>query len=248
MNADEAKSALKLEIEPLVANVFLADQAYYLLKTSGDFADDLNVANFGNLFGFLQSILSDTFILSVTKIFEKENTRYPTHSIPVVISLLEKNSDFLNIIEKYNFLRVLNDTGLRGSIPEGLQDSELTRRVAGYFRGSLPDISKKENCGLSLALDAAKSIRNKRIAHDEKVMANSLLPVTWKELNKLLAYARSFIGAIGWGYLSIAYEANKEYILSRDAMHTSAAMRRLLKNAGIRENESVGERERNHFL
>lgn len=44
MNADEAKSALESEIKPLVANVFLADQSYYLLKTSGDFADGLNAA------------------------------------------------------------------------------------------------------------------------------------------------------------------------------------------------------------
>lgn len=186
----------------------------------------------------MQSIFSDKFILSVTKIFEKENPRYPTHSIPVVIGLLEKNSDVLSIIERYNFLRVLNDIGLRGSTLEELRDSELTHRVVAHFRASLPDINKKENCELSRALDAVKSIRDKRIAHDEKAAATGLPPMTWAELNKLLAYAKSFIGAIGWGYLSIAYEANNgDYILSRDALRTSAAMRRLLKKAGIEENE-----------
>jgi hypothetical protein len=237
MNADEAKSALKSEIKPLVANVFLADQAYNLLKTSCDFADGLNSANFGNLFVFLQSIFSDKFILSVTKIFEKENPRHHIHSIPVVIGLLEKNSDVLSIIQRYNFLRVLNDNGLRESTLEGLTDSELTHVVVAHFRASLPDIIKKRNCELSRALDAVKSIRDKRIAHDEKV-ATGFPPVTWAELNKLLAYAKSFIEAIGWGYLSIAYKADKgDYFLSSDALRTPTAMRRLLKKAGIEENE-----------
>lgn len=236
MNADEMKSALKSEIEPLVANVFLADQAYYLLKTSGDFAASLNSANFGNLFGFLQTMFSDKFILSVTKIFVRENPRYPIHSIPVVIGLLEKHSSVLNIVERYNFLRVLNDNELSGL--ERLQDPEITNKVVAHFRASLPDVTKKENCELSRALDSVKSIRDKRIAHDEKVEATDLPTATWSELNKLLGYAKSFIGAIGWGYLSIAYEVDKgDYILASDALRTATAMRRLIKMAGIVENE-----------
>lgn len=238
MNSDQAKLALKAEVDPLLLNIFLADQSYCLLKTSNDFADGINSANFGDLFGFLQLILSDKFILSVTKIFEKENPQYPIHSIPVVIGLLENHIDVLSIYQKPNFLRVLKESGLSGTTLEELSDSMLTRKVIDHFNSTLPDINKKDNCNLSRALDSVKKIRDKRIAHDEKIETIDIPKVTFVELNNLLNYAKNFVEAIGWGYLSIAYEVNKgEYILSRDAKYISAAMRRLLKKAGIRENE-----------
>lgn len=91
---------------------------------------------------------------------------------------------------------------------------------------------------MSQALDSVKNIRDKRIAHDENVAVERLPRVTWLELNKLLDYAKSFIGAIGWGYLSTAYVYNDgSYALSCDAQRTSSAMRRLLKRAEIKENE-----------
>ncbi len=147
MNVEEARYRLKSEIEPLVANVFLADQAYDLLKTSGDFAESLNLKsnNFGNLFGFLQSLFSDKFILSVTKIFEKQNSRYPTHSIPVVISLLEEYKDTLPITQRATFLRTLDNVGLRIRANElaKLSDSDLKIKVVDHFKTSLPDISRR---------------------------------------------------------------------------------------------------------
>jgi hypothetical protein len=161
------------------------------------------------------------------------------HSIPVVIALLEKHQNDLSITERPNFLRVLNDIGLERNKLEGFQDQKVTQMVVAHFRASLPDISKKNGCALSLSLDAVKSIRDKRIAHDENVTVAKLPPVTWDELNGLLAYAKNFIGAIGWGYLSTAYEnGSGGYMLSSDALRTSTAMRRLLKQAGIEENET----------
>lgn len=237
MTADEVKSTLKTAIDSLELNVLLADESYYLLKTSGDFADGINSANFGNLFVFLQSILSDKFILSVTKIFERESKQYPIHSIPVVVSLLRKHCGILKIYQKPNFLRVLKESGLRDSTLEKLSDQKLTCEVVNYFNSTLPDITKKDNCDLSRALDSVRTIRDKRIAHDEKVKVTDLPKVTWVELNKLLDYAKSFIGVIGWGYLSTAYEANGEYIRSRDAKYISTAMRRLLEGTSIMENE-----------
>jgi len=124
-----------------------------------------------------------------------------------------------------------------------LSDSALKCRVINHFKSTLPDISKKDNCALSKALDSVKKIRDKRIAHNEKVEVISLPKVTWVELNNLLSYAKNFIGAIGWGYLGSAYEANGEYILSRDAKRTSNAMRRLLKNADIYMNNERSSRD-----
>jgi len=242
MNADEVKLALKTEIEPLVLNILSADQSYYLLKTSGGFSDGINFANFGNLFVFLQSILSDKFILNVAKIFENSK-RYRIHSIPVVIDLLEEHCAVLNIYQKPNFLRVLKESGLRDSTLEELSDKELTRKVVNHFNSTLPDIHKKDDCDLSRALDSVKSIRDKRIAHNEKVKATDLPKMTWVELNKLLDYAKSFIGAIGWGYLSTAYEVNGEYIRSRDAKYISNAMRRLLEEASISIKNERGSRD-----
>jgi len=78
-----AKETVKSYMDGIVADLFAAEQAYALLKQIGQNANAINQANFGALFGPLQSVLSNACFLSVAKLFEKPSKNYPTRSIRV---------------------------------------------------------------------------------------------------------------------------------------------------------------------
>lgn len=73
------------------------------------------------------------------------------------------------------------------------------------------------------------------IAHPEAITTVSDLPrTTFDEIKQLVVYAKKFLGIVGIGYLSIAYEDDEgNYLLSSDAKRTTRAMERLLQKAGI---------------
>jgi hypothetical protein len=92
-----AKETVKSYMDGIVADLFAAEQAYALLKQIGQNANAINQANFGALFGPLQSVLSNACFLSVAKLFEKPSKNYPTRSIRSVLELLERSSNELVI-------------------------------------------------------------------------------------------------------------------------------------------------------
>ena len=79
-------------MEGIAHDLFAAEQTYALLKQIGQKADGINQANFGALFGPLQSVLSNAVLLSVAKLFEKPSSKYPTRSVPSVLQLLERSA------------------------------------------------------------------------------------------------------------------------------------------------------------
>ena len=87
---------------------------------------------------------------------------------------------------------------------------------------------------MSKSLNALKTARNKVIAHSEAILTSDLPRTTWDEIEQLIDYAKEFLGIVGIGYLSIAYEDdNGNHFLSSDAKRTTRAMERLLQKAGI---------------
>ena len=82
----------------IASEIFRADQAYSLGEHIAQFAEEINAANFGELFGSLQIVLSDRQTLSVVIIFEPTR-RYPTWSIPSVLGLLQSEAETWRVPE-----------------------------------------------------------------------------------------------------------------------------------------------------
>ena len=57
-------------LDGIAVEILQAEQAYTLAQEIGKYAKEINVANFGELFGTLQIVLSDRQTLSVVKIFD----------------------------------------------------------------------------------------------------------------------------------------------------------------------------------
>jgi hypothetical protein len=66
------KQLMDYLLNGLGTQIALADQAYALAVEIGQHAKQINEANFGDLFGALQAMLSDRQTLEATKLFDEE--------------------------------------------------------------------------------------------------------------------------------------------------------------------------------
>ncbi|MDE2466035.1 MAG: hypothetical protein KGO02_20310 [Alphaproteobacteria bacterium] len=199
----------------------------------GRSASQINAATFGQFFGSLQIILGRFLVLQAARIFEQPNPRYPLRSIPSAIALLQRHSDRLVVEQRPGLIRALSRAGALPQELEALSDPELTRFVAEFFDRRMSD-SHVEGMHNARALQALKTVRDKTVAHPEGIGLDQLPKSTFADIDRLVALAKAFLGAVGFGYLSTAYEDdNGHYFMSSDAKRSTVCLRRLLQKAGV---------------
>jgi AbiU2 len=233
-----AKETLKNYLmEGIADDLFAAEQTYALLKQIGQNADGINQAKFGALFGPLQVVLSNAFFLSVAKLFEKPNRKYPTRSIPSVLQLLERSSHELLIEERMAVMRRLAAAGMTIESVEKTPDSEITLRIVQFYTASLPSIELATWCEMSKSLSALVTRRDKVVAHNEMIDRSTLPQTSWADIERLMSYAKGFIDVVGIGYISMCFAGDDgHYFLTQDARVASHVLSKLLIKAGALEN------------
>lgn len=234
MDVEEAKERLReYLLKGIVTEILHADEAYSLVVEIGKHAKQINAANYGELFGSLQLILSDRQTLSIAKIFEPVGG-YPTRSIPVTLALLEKHANLWEVAQPQQLHRALTEASSDILHVEQLCDAELTHAVVAHFRANLPDPKRVEPHRLSLSLGTLLKSRNKAISHNKAIELSALQETTWGEATALVNYAKESVATIAFGYLSIfSGIGSDDYIPKHYARHTSNDLRRLLKAANI---------------
>ena len=216
-------------MEGIVADLFTAEQTCALLKQIGQNAGPINQANFGALFGPLQSVLTHSYFLSVAKLFERPDRKYPNRSIPSVLQLMERSSKDLLVTQRQVMFKRLASVGMNISLLWEKSDSEITLEVVRYFGESLPSAGLATSCGMSKALHAVVTRRDKVVAHNEMIDHASLPQTTWLEIEQLILYAKGFIDVVGIGYINTAFACDDgHFFLSQDANMAANALRRLL--------------------
>ena len=237
MRVEDAERNLRdYLVDGFTAELFWADEAYALAAEISQRVEQLRATTFERLFGSLHVILSDRQTLSITKIFEPENPRYPTRSIPAVLGLLETNAGLWRMPERRQLHQVLADTGQDVVRLGRLSKAELTRTIVVYYRSTLPRQDRVNSSRLSLSLDVLRQSRDKVIAHNASVEKAALQMPTWGEATSLVNYVKDFVTTIGFGYLSIDFGLGRDGDrLTHDARRTSSSLRRLLKAAGLAE-------------
>jgi hypothetical protein len=112
LNVEEAEKRLRdYLLNGLATEIFWADQAYALAEEIGRHAEQVNAANFGELFGWLQLALSDRHTLAIVKIFDPAK-QYPTRSIPGTLNLLDSNAELWRVRERRRLHQVLIEAGV----------------------------------------------------------------------------------------------------------------------------------------
>jgi len=215
----------------LQADIFEAEESLALVKEIGGNASAINEAKygFGNLFGRLQHLLTETAVLAVSRIYDKPKG-YPLRSLPSAIELLKKNSATLKLIHRSDVIKQLIEFRRGKAEIQDLTDKELTDLLAGEYQSRLPSSIDEDLSGLY----ALKFRRDKKLAHPEAISAETHPPFTYGQIEGLLALAKDFVAVIGFSYLEIVYKFDDgEYFLSRDAEGIARPLRRLLQRANI---------------
>lgn len=227
-----SKEALRGVIkEGAVTDIFKADRAYALLMVIGEHADWINASkkNFGELFGVVQSIAQTEALISVARLYDRPSTQYATRCLNALLDELEAQADALPpIVEKWNLAEQLTRLGMPDDAVarmDSASDGDLTRMMIAFLRDRMKQPS------VVAAIRRVRTVRNKRIAHNEAV--HSLRGPTWSAVLELLTLAKEIVGAVGWAYLGIAYMNDGTYLPSSDAERPARAMRRLLRTLGI---------------
>ncbi len=222
----EEKERLNKKVNILRNDIHFAERAYLLYKQVGTYSTEINGPdgkNFGELFGVIQDSLKVDVIMSVARLFDKPKSI----SIYHLLKYIEKNIKQLpEIIEKHMlFNEMKRHPNIFPFIDNNMKDDELSLVIVSCLHNEL--LLKEEY------IKKVKSLRNKRIAHNDKAI--NIDKPTWDMINELLTTAKITIGIIGWAYLSIAFMHNGEYTLSFDAGRPSNALKRLLIELNIIE-------------
>ena len=226
-------------MDGIVADLFVAEQTYALLKQIGQNANAINQANFGALFAPLQSVLSNAFFLLIAKLFEKPSKKYPTRSIPSVLQLLERSSHELAIEQRIAVMRRLAAAGMNIESLTEMPDAGITSTIVQFYTASLPSTKLATWCEMSKSLHAVVTRRDKVVAHNEMIDRSTLPQTSWKDIEQLMSYAKGFIDVVGIGYISMCFAADDgHYFLTQDARVASHVLSKLLIKAGVLENLS----------
>jgi hypothetical protein len=229
----QPKAQLEDIINGIAVDLYHVEEVLFLDDFVGSNASLLNAATFGQFFGSLQIILGRFLILQAARIFETPNSRYPIRSIPSAIAVLRQHGDHLVVEQRPGLIRALSRAGARPEQLNVLSDSELTRFVADFFGRRMSE-SDPDGFHNARALLALKTVRDKTVAHPEAIAFSELPKSTFAEIDRLVALARTFVGAVGFGYLSTAYaDDSGDYLMSSDARRSTVCLRRLLQKAGV---------------
>ena len=227
-----ASDDLKELVEGVRNDIYRAEQCIAIFDRISDARKPLNDGNFGDLFGSLQGFLVSELTLAMTRTFERPCKKYPNRSLPSAIALIDEQAEELPIAQSELLQRDLGKLGVKKEDMDGLSRPHMNRLAAKTFGRQLPD--PDDNPDLQKTLNALRAMRDKQIAHHERVSAEEMPKTQWGKIPPLLDVPKGVIGIIGHAYLKTAYvERDGAYILTSDAEGASRALRRLLNKAKI---------------
>lgn len=226
MNANASKQLAKMIKSGSAELIFEAEQSLSLIEACGKNQEFLAHNRFGELFGTVQWMAINQFILSVTKLYEKPNEHYPNRSLPSILNYIEQKAEHLEPQELHPVRCGFESLGV-DTVDFDAADSSLKRsQLIVSIRDRMPDV------GNSNSLCALKTLRDKKIAHPEDVDLDKIEKTTWEEAERLIVPAKAAVGIIGYAYLSTAYLDHKgSYLPSVDGSRVGRAMERLVKAA-----------------
>lgn len=235
----EPRAQLEDILRGVATDLYHVEEVLFLDDFMGRKADQINAATFGQFFGSLQIILGRFLVLQAARIFEQPNPRYPLRSIPSAIAVLRQYNERLAVEQRPGLIRALSRAGALPPEPERLSDPELTGLTAKFFEQKMSD-SYVQGAHNARALLALKTVRDKTIAHPEAIRLDELPKSTFADIDRLMTLAKAFLGAVGFGYLSTAYEDDSgHYFMSSDARRSTVCLSRLLQKAGVTTDANI---------
>jgi len=235
MNNNVETNKLKEYIDYVVGMIFISEQSFLLYKSIGLDAGKINSEGAGSAYFYIQEALKNQFILGITKLFEIPHPKYETINIPATINLIDENASRLEIrnhdkIE--SFMKKVEKSAY------WLKDGSDEIKIHALMRSCRESIPKHDDD----AIMKLKYVRDKMIAHNQKIDIEVVSLPAWGEMLEAIKYAKEFVTVIGYSFLDTAYRVGKggkldsewgeDFVLTVDAEMNVNGFERILK-AGL---------------
>ncbi len=227
-----SRSAVESDLDDICRgvadDVFLAELTRHLLEELDGVIEPINQTGIGkHFFANLQMILQHELILSTTRIYEPYSSRNPGRTLPAAIHHIATHAAKLPVLNRFSLVDYLASHGhSRGAI-EHLSNEQLSLTLAKSLDADIPRVDMVSTGPLNQALAQLKMVRDKAIAHHDRVSHSSLLIPGWSHLVNLINLARETVTLVAHAYLSVGYN------LGSDASWGVHSLRRLLDRAGL---------------
>ena len=209
-------------------DVFLAEIARRLLEEINTAVESINETGIGKpFFADLQIILQHEIVLSVTRMYESYSSRNPGRTLPAAIHHIATHAANLQVINHEAVLKYLVTRGHVRQSVDGLSNECLSLTLTRSLDREIPRADIPGSSALNNALAQLKTVRDKAIAHHDRVRPSSLLIPGWSDLVNLIDMARETVTLVSQAYLSVGYN------LAGDASRGAHSLRALLDRVGL---------------
>lgn len=229
-NPDSSRSILdKVVCEGIAYDVFHADHARRLLETLDTYIGTINKSGLGkSFFANLQVTLQAHLCLSLTRLYATYSSRNPSRSIASAVHLIDSHAGELAIANREPLIQFLIGQGEACDVLTTLQAEALSLVLVQHLKQLLPKADSKSGRPLDQALAHLKMMRDKAIAHRDRVVPASFIFPAWSEVVELIEFARQLTDLI-----IDSYSLTVSYAFESDARRPAVSLRRLLNKAGL---------------
>lgn len=213
-NLDELRDILH---KGVLSELTKAEQSYRLANAIGEYVDDIYKIRLEQIFLFVQPLLIDSYILNLSRLYEEPKKKYKIRSIRTALNFIKKNLNDDYIQERSKTIMKIKIC-IPNYIPE--KDTNLTEFLCNWAADT---INKKEAC-----LNKIRTIRDKVIAHPEKIDYRQLPDLVFDETKDLIEFAKNFSIIAGCIYISFMYWDLKDNTFSMDVSRPAWALKDLI--------------------
>ena len=208
-------------------DVYMAHQARRLLEELDTVVAVINETGVGmRFFASLQAILQHELLLGVTRVFEPHSQRNPGRTLRAAIHQIATHTRELPILNRHDVAEFLAARG-EPAETEPFCSEQLTGILVQHLDAYLPRADSTSEKPLDRALGLLKTVRDKAIAHRDRVDHASLLIPGWPHLVGLIGVADQAVTLLASAYLSVSYN------LEGDGSQAARSLRTLLRCAGL---------------
>jgi hypothetical protein len=218
----------------LIIDVFKAEQAIFVNKLIGKYADEINSSSDSTkaFFVYIQNLTFSEAILSLSRIYDKPDNKFPNRCILGLINLLNDKSLIPPpVLQDNQTIEHIKTFGLSDILIKDIEEKDY-QKFARHFSWHLK--SKYFHDDFLQKISDLKNIRDKELAHNEQKV--NVFKISWKTCEDLLIFSKMIIGIIGWAYLSTVYLLDKKYELTPYAKTMECNLLSIFKRLDIIKN------------
>jgi hypothetical protein len=218
-------------LKGLAKDLYQAERSIFLYRRIIKYAEPINgsTQSIKDLFRLIQLLTFRDAIMSVARIYDFPQNRYPNRCIFRLLKILEEaGNNALPITESYQTIEQLHYLRMPPMLVDLVRENDHIKFTNYLSKFLLTETYQPE---FRNTLEELKRVRDKILAHNEPTTLDH--SIQFKNLDLLIDFVKKVIGIVSWAFLSTAYMIKGKHQLSDDAERYSFLIDRFLNDCKI---------------